>query len=240
MIYELTLSGAGRNALSTEVMTDCLRQLAAAGDRPVLLTGAGPAFSAGLNLKEVAALDLAGAERFLAVLDQLMDTLYRHPAPTVAWVNGHAIAGGCVLALACDYRVAASSNGSPGATLIGLNEVALGLRFPPRIFDLVRRRVPARHLETVVLGAGLFAPPEALRLGLLDAVREDSASASAHALETLQALSAHPRDAYAAAKRALRPPLQASPEELAVFGVGGLESWVSPALKARIATLLGR
>lgn len=233
-MVKLTLSGSGRNALSTAVMTACLAELDAAGGRPLLLSGEGPAFSAGLNLKEVAALDLAGAERFLEVLCRLVDALYRYPAPTVAYVNGHAIAGGCVLALACDYRVAAPASG-PDAPRIGLNEVGLGLRFPPAILDLVRRRVPPQHLETVVLGAGLFAPAEALSLGLLDAVRED---AHEHARATLTALAAHPAAAYAAAKRALRPALAGSPAELADFAEGGLESWVSPELKARIAALL--
>lgn len=233
MIYELTIAGAGRNALGTDVMNECLRRIGEAAGRPLLLTGEGPAFSAGLNLKEVAALDRAGAERFLEVLDRLVDTLYRYPAPTVAWVNGHAIAGGCVLALACDYRVAAPD---PGC-LVGLNEVALGLQFPPRILDLVRRRVPSEHLETVVLGAGLFAPVEALRLGLLDAVRED---AEAHARARLAELAAHPLEAYAAAKHAIRPPLGATAKELAAFDGTGLASWVSPELKARIAKVLRR
>lgn len=232
-MVELQLSGAGRNALSTEVMNDCLSKLGEAAGRPLLLTGAGSAFSAGLNLKEVATLDRAGAVRFLEVLDRLVNALYTYPGPTVAWVNGHAIAGGCVLALACDYRVAAPDP----SCLVGLNEVALGLQFPPRILDLVRRRVPSEHLETVVLGAALVAPTEALRLGLLDAVRED---AEAHARERLTALAAHPFEAYARTKRALRPALTATTGELADFDKQGLASWTSPQLKAKIATILGR
>ncbi|MBK6460950.1 MAG: enoyl-CoA hydratase/isomerase family protein [Myxococcales bacterium] len=234
-MVKLTLSGPGRNALSTAVMNACLAQLDAAGGQPLLLSGEGPAFSAGLNLKEVAALDRAGAERFLDVLCRFIDTLYRYPAPTVALVNGHAIAGGCVVAMACDFRIAAPASG-PNAARMGLNEVALGLRFPPAILDLVRRRVPPQHLETVVLGAGLFPPTEALSLGLLDAVRDD---AQEHARAALATLAAHPASAYAAAKRALRPPLAGSAAEHADFADGGLESWVSPELKARIAALLG-
>lgn len=232
-MVELQLSGAGRNALGTEVMNDCLRKLGDAAGRPLLLTGAGPAFSAGLNLKEVATLDRAGAVRFLEVLDRLVNALYTYPGPTVAWVNGHAIAGGCVLALACDYRVAAPDP----SCLVGLNEVALGLHFPPRILDLVRRRVPSEHLETVVLGAGLVAPTEALRLGLLDAVRED---AEAHARERLTVLASHPFEAYARTKRALRPALTATPGDLAAFDKQGLASWTSQELKAKIATILRR
>jgi hypothetical protein len=66
-------------------------------------------------------------------------------------VNGHAIAGGCVLALCCDWRVAVDR----ADVRIGLNEVALGLEFPPMIMNLVRDRIPRRHVERVVLEAGL-------------------------------------------------------------------------------------
>src|SRR5690348_5858748 len=104
---ELTIAGRGKNALGTQVMEDVLAKVRAAGDEPLLLTGAGDAFSAGLDLKEVAALEPPGMERYLLLLDDLIDALYQHPGPTVACVNGHAIAGGCVLVLCCDHRVAA-------------------------------------------------------------------------------------------------------------------------------------
>src|SRR5687767_10403569 len=104
---------------------------------PIFLTGEGDAFSAGLNLKEVTSLDAAGLARFLGVLEELVKALYEHPAPVVAWVNGHAIAGGCVMALCADVRVMTAR---PGAR-IGLNEVALGLRFPPLTLAMVRARL---------------------------------------------------------------------------------------------------
>ncbi len=232
-MFELVLSSPGRNALGTRLMESVLAKLDEAGGAPVLLTGEGPAFSAGLDLKEVAALDLPGAEAFLGVLERMVDKLYRYPGPTVALVNGHAIAGGCVLALACDARVA---NTSLSARL-GLNEVALGLQFPPSILDLVRRRVPPQHLETVVLGAALHLPEEAKQLGLLDSVVGD---ARAHALAMVQALGAHPPAAYAAAKRALRPALAGRPDEVRAFREEGMASWVSPELKATIARMFDR
>lgn len=232
-VVELTISGPGRNALGTKVMNECIAKLEAADGRPVLLTGEGLAFSAGLDLKEVAGLDRHRAEEFLNVLDALVLALYTYPGPTVALVNGHAIAGGCVLALACDYRVATADK----ATRIGLNEVALGLQFPPAILELVRRRISPMHLETVVLGAGLFEPTEALRLGLVDAVREDPRE---HACAALAALAAHPTDAYAETKKSLRPKLHGRPGEESHFRQHGLSSWVSPELKVRIASLLAK
>src|SRR6516165_1701879 len=135
-VYELVLNGPGKNALGSDVMQAIVHGVRAADGRPILVTGTGDAFSAGLNLKEVAALDRPGMERFLLLLDEVMDTLYGYPGPTVAAVNGHAIAGGCVIALCCDLRIATND---PRAR-IGLNEVARGLEFPPKILALTRQR----------------------------------------------------------------------------------------------------
>src|SRR6185436_9330094 len=121
-VYTLTIDGPGKNSLSTAVMQDVIRQVREADGRPVLVTGAGDAFSAGLNLKEVASLDAAGMERYLGLLDDMIDALFGYDGPMVACVNGHAIAGGCVIALCADLRVAADDP----KIRIGLNEVALG------------------------------------------------------------------------------------------------------------------
>ena len=93
-MVEIRLEGPGMNCLGTTMMRWLLGQLEAAGGQPVLLTGAGRAFSAGLDLKEVAALTPVTAPAFLELLVQTLRTVYTYPAPVVAWVNGHAIAGG--------------------------------------------------------------------------------------------------------------------------------------------------
>src|SRR6186713_1147523 len=163
-VCELIIEGPGRNALGTAVMQRLLTGLRDGGGRPLLLRGAGDTFSAGLDLKEVAGLEAPAMERYLLLLDDLIDALYCYSGPTVAAVNGHAIAGGCVLALCCDLRVMADDP----KLRIGLNEVALGLEFPPKILALARRRLPPRWLERVVLEAGLHEPAAALALGLVD------------------------------------------------------------------------
>ena len=86
-VYTLTIDGPGKNSLSTAVMQDVIRQAREAGGRPLLVTGAGDAFSAGLNLKEVASLDVAGMERFLGVLDDMIDVLFDYEGPMVACVR---------------------------------------------------------------------------------------------------------------------------------------------------------
>jgi enoyl-CoA hydratase len=231
-VYELTIAGSGKNALGSSVMEDLLRRLRSAGDRPLLLTGAGDAFSAGLNLKEVAALDRPAMERFLLLLDDLVDALFGYPGPTVACVNGHAIAGGCVLVLCCDHRVAADDP----AIRIGLNEVALGLEFPPKILAVARRRVPPRSLERVVLEGGLHPPRTALELGLVDEVAADPMRV---ARERLEHLAAHPRAAYVATKRALRAgALELSEEARRHFRDHIVPAWCAPATKERVRAAL--
>jgi enoyl-CoA hydratase/carnithine racemase len=230
----VVLDGPGKNALSTPLMTRALADVRAAGDRPIVLTGAGDAFSAGLNLKELATLDLAGMERFLGLLGELVRALYLHPAPTVALVNGHAIAGGSVLALTCDLRVARADP----SLRIGLNETALGLEFPPGILRLVRARISPHAIDRVVLEAGLHAPDEAARLGLVDEVSTDPEGAAA---ARVAALAAHPRSTYASAKRALRDGLlDETQAELRRYRDELLPLWASDGVKARIAAALAR
>lgn len=233
-MFEITLSGPGKNSLGTSMMDFLLEQLRQADGRPVLLTGAGDAFSAGLNLIEVASLDIPGMEAFLRKLELMCATLYTYPGPTVALVNGHAIAGGCILALACDYRVAA-----PNPKMkIGLNEVALGLRFPPFIMKMVRQRIPNQHLEEVILGAGLHGPESALRLGMIDEIAEDAAGV---ARARLAALAAHPARGYAGAKADLRgTDAGISAEEERRFLADVLPAWTSDELKARLRAALKR
>jgi enoyl-CoA hydratase/carnithine racemase len=231
-MFEIVLSGPGKNSLGTTMMEHLLAKLGEAAGRPILVTGEGNTFSAGLDLKEVAASDGPGMERFLDRLVRLMDAWYTYPAPVVALVNGHAIAGGTVLALTCDYRVCTSD---PTARL-GLNEVALGLRFPPSLLTLARRRLPPQHFDTVILGAKLHPPAEALRLGIVDEVADD---ARAVAERVLRELAAHPAAAYASAKRELRPSFRDDAAERA-FIADGLAAWTSPELKAMIAKMLDR
>ena len=234
-MFEIHMDGPGKNALGTEMMTFLVDQLRDAAGAPVLLTGSADAFSAGLNLREVAELDARGMRTFMELLESTMAALYTYSGPTVACVNGHAIAGGCVLALACDRRVAATNP----KIKIGLNEVALGVRFPPRTLAVVTARVPRQHHEEVILGAGLFSPGDALRLGLVDELADDPLP---HAKARLAALAANPAAAYAATKLDLR----GTPRTLCADDLHGrlldetMGLWLDPAIKVKIASTLKR
>ncbi len=230
-MHTIVLSGAGKNALSTALMQRTLAEVRAAKDAPILLTGDGDAFSAGLNLKEVSSLDVEGMATFLHALEDLVKALCDHPAPVVAWVNGHAIAGGCVIALTADVRVMTAREGAR----MGLNEVALGLRFPPLTFAMIRSRLTGPALERVILEAGLYRAPEARELGLVHTIGEES-----EARAMLGALASHPRDIYAATKLLLRPELTISDDERAHFSDQTIPYWASPERRAAMLALLDK
>lgn len=225
-IVTLTLDGPGKNALSTALMRDVIRQAGEAGGCPLLVVGRGGVFSAGLDLKEVAAADQVAMERYLGVLDDLVDALFGYPGPVAAAVNGHAIAGGCVIALCADFRVAVDD---PRAR-IGLNEVAIGLEFPRKILRLARHRISRQTHERVLLEAGLYDPRTAQRLGFIDEVSADPLEA---ARQWLEAVARHPAAVYAATKRSLRTgALDLTDADRRYLVTNLLPQWTSPETKA--------
>ena len=224
---QIVLEGPGKNSLSTELLTHLLEGVRVAKNEPIFLTGAGDTFSAGLNLKEVASHDVAGMTKYLGILEDLVKALYEHPAPVVAFVNGHAIAGGCVMALTADVRIATAREG----VRIGLNEVALGLRFPPLTMAMCRRRAP----ERVFLEAALYDVTTAKSLGLVDEIGEES-----DARRVFETMSSYSRATYAATKRVLRGTLTVSAEEQREFREEIIPYWASEEQQSKVRAYLNR
>ena len=119
--------------------------------RTLIVTGTDGVFSAGVDLKKLPALDDTGQTRIVRALNSLYTRLYGLTRPTVAAVNGHAIAGGLVLALACDYRVATDQ-----AAKFGLTEVQVGVAFPISALEIARLEL-APHIQRNFL---LFGRPD--------------------------------------------------------------------------------
>lgn len=233
-MHTIRMNHPGKNALSSDLMAWLDVEFERAGAEPILLTGSGDAFCAGLNLKEVASLDAAGMERFVRHIDRLAVRLFDHPAPVVCAINGHAIAGGAVLAACCDWRVATND----AKARIGANEVALGVCFPPAILRIMAHRIPVQHHAGVLLGAGLFSSTAALAVGLVDEVAGDVEAA---ATQKLAALAAHPRDAYAHTKAQLRAGItRVSAADEARFRERELPIWTSDAVRQRVLAVLKR
>ena len=196
----LTFDRPPANAIDETLLTDLSAALeAAARDdavRAVVLTGAGAFFGGGFDL--AAPARDAAAERHLAALyrDSHL-ALLTLPKPTVAMVNGHAIAGGLVTVLACDWRLAVE-----GDYRVGLNEVTIGAAFPRVAFEIVRLRLGHQRAVEMLLGAALHPCRESVRLGLVDDLLPREGFADA-VLGRAAQLGALPRDAYAHTKAAL-------------------------------------
>ncbi len=232
--FTLVLDAPGKNSLSTVLMESILTRLDEAKNRPILLVGQGDAFCAGLNLKEVASLDAPSMETFVRLVEDLMVRLFDHPAPTIACVNGHAIAGGCILTLCCDYRVCTDAP----SVRVGVNEVALGLTFPPKISRIVECRVPPRALHEVVLRSRLYSPQDALRLGLVDELAVDP---RACAEERMLEFAALPRDAYASSKRALHQGVTAIDDKLYASKIAEIMPiWTHESVRERVQKQLAK
>lgn len=215
--------------MSRAMLESLDHELDAAGDEPLLLTGSGAAFSAGLDLDALAASDADEVKAMLEAMERCTRKLFLHPAPTVAAVNGHAVAGGCLLVQCCDLRVATNNE----AMRMGMTGVSLGLLYPPFVPAIFRARVP--FAETVLMGAERVGPREALQLGMLDELASHD-EVVARATERLQARARLPRAAYASIKRALREPAYAHVEEAhARFLRESIASWAAliPAKRAQ-------
>jgi Delta3-Delta2-enoyl-CoA isomerase len=167
-VRELRLNRPPVNALSPELIEALLRAVEAApqdGVRALVLSGSPGIFSAGLDVPVLLRLDRPSMEAVWRDFYALMTALAASPIPIAAAITGHAPAGGTVLALFCDWRVA-----TEGDWKIGLSEVQVGLPLPPVILSALRRVVGAREAERLAVGGLLMSPVEAAALRLVDEV----------------------------------------------------------------------
>ena len=128
-----------------------------------MLTGAGRAFSAGVDTKAAATLDPDGQRAGVEAINNLVATLFGLPLPVVAAVNGHALGGGLIVPLACDVLVATRAE-----CKLGLTEVVVGVPFPAAPLEVCRQRLSPPVYNNLCLTGRVFGPEEALALGVAD------------------------------------------------------------------------
>ena len=201
--------------------------------RPLVLTGSGRFFSAGLDLAGLPE-DRREMGEFVDAFDALVRRLLLFPCPTVAAVNGHAVAGGAILATACDVRI-----GATGDYRIGVSEVQLGVIFPAAAFEVLRAAIPSTRTAEVLLRGRLTGPGDALANGFLHELAGPDALA-ARATERADELGALPREAYTHTKRELREEfaeraLRQGAQKRERF----LDTWFSEESRVRRAAILG-
>jgi enoyl-CoA hydratase len=188
------------NAIDMEFCEELGRRLDDARDSSVaavVIVGEGRMFSAGVDLLRVVEGRAPYVRAFLPAFRRVFEALFDYPKPVVAAVNGHAIAGGCVLACAADHRIMAA-----GTARIGVPELLVGVAFPTVAFETVRGACPGRLRDLIFTGRTLL-PEEALAEGLVDAVVAPGALV-AEAMKAAEALGDRPLDAFVLTKRQMR------------------------------------
>lgn len=202
-IATVTLQRPPVNSLNLELieqLTSALQTIEDNKSSGMILTSSSPTvFSAGLDILEMYKPNPDRLKKFWISLQDLWLKLYSTPVPTVAAINGHSPAGGCLLALCCEYRVMAG----PKYT-IGLNETQLGIVAPRWFQDSMKNVLPLRQAELALTTGKMFSTEDALKVGLIDAVAKDKADAVSQATNFLLQMKKIPRVARSLTKQVFR------------------------------------
>ena len=229
-IAEISLACGKANALNPQSLAALSQAFDQAGEtgtrgagaRGVILTGYDRFFSAGFDLVSLYDLNRSKMSAFAREFDRVMLQVFAFPRPTVAAINGYAVAGGCILALACDARLMPDHVGQ-----IGLNEIRLGLPFPASALEIARHCLPMEFVDSILYGGQLYAPLEAMSRGLVDGLTPCDVMQEARAV--CRRLAEQPPAAFEAIKTSLkRPAIHRANDTLDELRKAFVEAWFSP------------
>jgi enoyl-CoA hydratase len=166
--------------------------------RAAVITGSGRIFSAGVDLVRLLDGGTPYIRNFLPTLSAMFAAVFSYPKPVVAAINGHAIAGGCVLACAADRRLMTRDAGR-----IGVTELLVGVPFPPIAMEIMRRATAPRYFEDALFSGATFSPQDAVARGFVHEIVEPPALLD-RAIGAASTLAALPPEAFALTKRQTR------------------------------------
>jgi enoyl-CoA hydratase len=220
----LRLRHGKANAMDVELLADLDRALEDAehSARAAVITASGSIFSAGVDLKRLIDGGPPYLDAFLPLFGRAFARLLFFPRPIVAAVNGHAIAGGVVLACACDHRLLAR-----GGAKLGVPELRVGVPFPSIALEILRFALPPPHFQEIVYFGRTVGSEDALRLGIVDGLVGE-AELLDRACEAAADLASIAEPAFRLTKEATRRPAR---ERLAA-GAGRLDEAIAAAWKA--------
>lgn len=157
------------NEQTIEEIGSCLKGLETdESTRAIILRGTGKFFSFGFDIPEFLSYSKEEFSGYLTKFAALYTRIFLFPKPIVAALNGHTIAGGCMLAIACDYRIMVC-----GKARISLNEISFGASVFAGGVEILKHLVGGRNAERILLTGGMYAAEEAQRLGLVDEVVDE-------------------------------------------------------------------
>lgn len=237
-VTELRLARPPVNALAPELLgalSAALAEAVAGGGRALVISGRPGMFSAGLDVPLLLTLDRAGMLAFWESFFGLLAALARSPLPVGFAITGHCPAGGTVLSLFGDYRIAAA-----GDFRLGLNETEVGLPMPPIVYRAFRRLLGTRLAEQLAVAGRLIGPDEALAIGLVDEVVAPE-EVVARAVERGARLAALPQHALAATRAEARADLVALFDEVGPRTYADMnDAWFAPETQAALRNFLAR
>jgi enoyl-CoA hydratase len=199
-VVTVTADRPPANAMDVTLLADVVAAVAeVAADPPaaVVLAGRPGFFSAGADLKAVPSYGPDEQRAMVEGINRMALGVYALPCPVVGAITGHAIAGGLVLAVCTDLRIASN------AGRYGLTEVRVGVPYPQAAIGVVQAELPPHALRMLAFGNELHDAQTCLRLGVFDEVVEPDAVLP-RALELARELAAMPAEVYARTKRDLR------------------------------------
>jgi enoyl-CoA hydratase len=241
-ITVLTMRHGKANALDIEfceALAARFAELRQSDTGAVVLTGQGRMFSAGVDLKRLSEGGADYIRAFLPALHRLYDAVFFHPRPVVAAINGHAIAGGAILATCADRRIMVEHGGR-----IGVTELQVGLPFPALAFEILRFAVPPRYLPEFTLSGATYDTDEAMERGWIDETSEPE-ELMEDALAVAQEMAELSPPAFAQTKAQLRADVR---ERMAASGAATdktvTDIWCAPealgGIRAYVARVLQR
>jgi len=236
-VYHILLDKGKSNALDIDAVNALIEAIDYAAQDPaiegLILSGNEGFFSAGLDLITLYEYDNEQMVLFWKRFMTLLQKFIAFPKPTVSAITGHSPAGGCVLALCCDYRVMAE-----GEYIIGLNEVSIGIVVPQCIFQLYAFWLGSGPAYRNLLQGRLFTPSEALSAGLVDEV-VSLGRIQTVALRQIKSMMQFEKNAWQNSKQNFRKDLLAylaQDHDEAIRQV--LEQWWRPSTRSILKTII--
>ena len=200
----VTLSRGKVNALNepmVEELTKSFEALAIDNDvRSIIFTGSGKFFSFGFDVPEFLNYSKSDFIRYLEKFTNFYTYLFLFPKPIVAALNGHTIAGGCMLATACDFRLMVT-----GKAKISLNEITFGSAVLAGSVEMLRYCVGSRNAQSILYSGAMYSAEEACQLGLVEQVSSEDALAE-DARKVAQEFAQKDSSVFKSIKHLLRKP----------------------------------
>ena len=201
-IVTLTLYRGKVNALNEPIVEELHGALKNFADdrniKSVIITGHGKFFTFGFDIPEFLNYSKKDFVQYLTKFTDLYSFIFLYPKPIIAALNGHTIAGGCMMALACDYRIMV-----PGNARIALNEIEFGSSVFAGCIEMLRFWVGSRNATTILYSGAMYSAEAAKDLGLIDKVTTEENLIDAARKAALD-LGSKPKNAFKGIKSLLR------------------------------------